>query len=329
MIPEVLLIAAAVSERKQDSAAARAYLEKGFKLDPKNLDLALRLARLETNEGHLDRAEGVLREADQAKPSLDLAFILADTLIGLDKIEGDDQAATYMARLRNAGLGDTLVRFLEIKILVRQKKWVEAIPRIEIARAILKADPQLAAKLNIMLAECYSHVGSVEQRLDALRQAAKGASAPEAARIEFAQALARSGKLDQALAILSPLADRKPELRLDLVNLLIRKTSRQRSDQRNWSEVERQLRDAEKALPQPVHGERLTLLRAEMLAAEGRPEDARSLLSAAQAKDPRNLPYRLVLARLTQRLGKDPSALLILDQAEKDLGPSLDIQLAR
>ena len=49
-----------------------------------------------------------------------------------------------------------------------------------------------------MLAECWGHVGSDEQRLNALRQAADGDRGPESARIEFARALARSGKLDQA-----------------------------------------------------------------------------------------------------------------------------------
>ena len=42
--PEVLLTAAVASEQKPDAAAARAYFEKGRKLDPKNLDLALGLA---------------------------------------------------------------------------------------------------------------------------------------------------------------------------------------------------------------------------------------------------------------------------------------------
>ena len=83
------------------------------KLDPKNVAFALGLARLETRERHLDRAEAVLRQAYQANPALDLAFELAEILILQDKIEGKDQAGDYIARLRNAGLGDTLVRFLE------------------------------------------------------------------------------------------------------------------------------------------------------------------------------------------------------------------------
>ena len=91
--------------------------------------------------------------------------------------------------------------------------------------------------------------------------------------------------------------------------------------------MERQLRAAEKALPGAV--ERLTFLKVDILVAHDRLDDARALLASAQAKDSRNLRYRLALARITQRLGKVPSALQVFDQAEQDLGPSLDIQLAR
>ena len=39
---------------------------------------------------------------------------------------------------------------------------------------MLKSVPRLVVPLNLMLAECYSHLGSDEQRLNALRQAAEG-----------------------------------------------------------------------------------------------------------------------------------------------------------
>jgi tetratricopeptide (TPR) repeat protein/predicted TPR repeat methyltransferase len=327
--PEVLLTVAIASEQKSDAAAARTYFEKGFQRDPTNLALALGLASLEGREGHLDRAEEILRRADQARPSLDLAFARADNLIRQGKITSKDQADDTMTRLRKAGLGETLVRYLEAEILVRQQHWGEAIPQLEIARAILRADHRLTAGLNLMLAECYSRRGSAEQRLDALQQAAAGDEAPDSARIEFARALARSGQLDKALTILAPLAERQPELRLDLVRLLIQKTIRQPRDRQDWPDVERQLRAAEQAPPQARAVEPLTLLRADMLAAQDNLEAARSLLAAAQAKEPRNLRYRLVLARLTQRAGRGAEALRIIDQAETDLGPSLDVQLAR
>jgi cellulose synthase operon protein C len=325
--PEVLFTAAVASEQKQDSASARTYYRKGIKLDPKNIALSLNLARLETRAGHLDQAESVLRQADQANPSLDLAFELAETLIAQDKIDGKDEAATYIARLRDAGMGDTLVRYLEAKILYQTKKWPQAIPKIEMARAVLKPFPGLAVPLNLMLAECYRHMGSDEQRLSALRQAADGDRSPESARIEFARALAKAGKLDQAVTILTPLVEGKPDLRLDLVSLLVRKASRPPSDSRKWQDVERHLRAAEKALPDAV--EQLTFLKVDMLVAQDRLDDARALLASAQAKEPRNLRYRLAVARLSQRQGNGPAALQILDRAEKDLGPSLDIRLAR
>ncbi len=124
------------------------------------------------------------------------------------------------------------------------------------------------------------------------------------------------------------MAASKPEWRLDLVSSPAPEGDSPARDQRNWQEVERYLREAEKALPQAVEPFDPPPCRHAR-----RPgtawSDARSLLSSAQAKDPRNLRYRLTLARLTQRQGKGPAALQILDQAEKDLGPSLDIQLAR
>ena len=326
--PEVLFTAGVASEEKQDSELARAYYRKGIKLDPKITAFALNLARLESREGHLDLAESVLRQADQASPSLDAAFELAETLIAQNKIDGKDEAASYIARLRDAGLGDTLVRYLEAHVLYQSKKWAEAIPKIEMAQAVLKSVPRVAVPLNLMLAECYRHVGSDEQRLNALRQAAaEGDRAPESVRIEFARALVKAGKLDPALLVLLPLVDRKPEVRLDVVPLFIQKASRPPRDPRNWQEAEWHLRAAEKALPGAVAA--LTFLKVDMLVAQDRLDEARELLVSALGKDSRNLRYRLALARLSQRQGKGPAALQIVDQAEKDLGPSLDIQLAR
>jgi len=325
--PEVLLTAAIASEQKADPAAARPYWEKGLKLDPRSVPLSLGLARLEVREKHPDRAEAVLRQAYQANPSVNLAFELADTLIIQDKIDGKDQAGDYITLLRKAGLGDTYVRYLEARILVQRKQWAEAIRPIDDARNALNFDPRLVAQLNLMLAECYGRVGDEKRRLDALWLAAEGDRAPESARIDLAQAMARSGKPDQALAILLPLADRSPELRLDIVRLLIQRTLKLPQDQRRWQEVEQRLQEAEKALPGAV--EDLTALRAELLGLQNKPDAAKSVLEQAIQRNPRSVRSRIALAALLLGRNDLAHAKEVLDQAEKDLGASTTLLRAR
>ena len=98
-----------------------------------------------------------------------------------------------MNLLRSAGLGDTLVPFLEARIMVQQKKWSQAIRRLEPARALLRSNPPLAGQVDLMLFECYGRVGSDEKRLDALRRFAEGDQSPESARIELRRPLPARG----------------------------------------------------------------------------------------------------------------------------------------
>ncbi len=324
---EVLVTAAFASEQKNDAVSARRYWERAGQLDPKNPAVAVGLARLETRERHLDRAEAILRQGYQASRSLSVAFALAEFLIKVDK---KDDAGDCIMALQQGGLGDTLVLYLDALILVELQDWQNAIPALERARAVLAAERQLrqlTLQLDLMLAECYERTGDAEERLDALSQAAAGDRGSESARIRLASTLARSGKLSQAATVIQPLATRKPEWRLDLARLLVRRTICQPRDQQNWAEVEQALIEAEKALPQAA--EPVMLLRCESLAAQGRLEEARSLLAAARLKQPRNLRYRLALARLGHHQGQDSVALQVLDEAEIELGPSPEIQLAR
>jgi tetratricopeptide (TPR) repeat protein len=330
--PEVLWsVGRATSERNQDLALARSCYEKGCRLYPERTGFAVALAGLESRAGNLDRAEAALRKADQAHPSVELAFHLADVLILQGKLD-DKDLADCISRLTNAGLSETLVRYLEAKTLIQQEKWSDAIRKIENARAALQSNPPLARELERKLATCYGRIGCDEQRLDALRRAGGGdtgggSQAPDSLRAEYALALAQAGALDEAIVKLTALVERNPELRLDLVRQVLNRTLRQPRDRRNWNEVERQLGEAEKNLPRSV--EPLALLRADILIEQERFDEAGALLAAAQARDPRNLKYRLAAARMMEKQGKGPAALQVLEQAEKDLGPSLDLQLAR
>ncbi len=247
--PEVILTAALASGQEQDRARARSLFEHGHKIFPRHDSFVIGLARLETQEQHLDRAEALLRQAFAANRSVDLAFDLADCLISQDNHQGAEE---YIALLVKIGHGETLGAFLSSRLLVKQERWAEAIPRLEATRELLKTDRRFCVALDLMLAECYGNVLDEDRRLGALRRAAEGGQGPDAVVGELALSLARSGRLDQAVAALSPMAAREPRWRLDLVHLLIEKTSRLPRGKRNWREVEEQLATAEKALPEAV-----------------------------------------------------------------------------
>jgi tetratricopeptide (TPR) repeat protein len=325
--PGVLIAVAGLSERNGDIAAARKDLEKGLKIAPENPAFPLRLAQLELRDGHPDRAEAVLRAAVDANPRPELMYLLADTLITQSKIDGTNQARDYLARLRKRGLREGYLQQLEARISVQRQRWSEAIVRINTARSLLADDPPMMAKLSLMLAECYGRLGLDDQRLDALLKAAGVETTDAAAGPTLAEELARAGKLDEAVKIHLQLVDRRPESRLDLVRLLIRQARRQPSEQRNWHEVEQRLQQAEKALPTKT--EESTLLRADLLMAQGRLDEARTLVEAARSKEPSKVSYRIALAKIAPSQGDFTGALQILDQAEKDLGPSLELRLAR
>jgi len=325
--PDVLLTAAQVAEQKKDPDAARSYLERALKLHPQNADFAMALARLELREQRPDRAETVLRRAYADNPPANLAFLLAEALILQGKIEGSDGARVFMDTLADRGYRETYVRCLEARIEVQEKRWDKAISKIESALAMMKADPGITTQLYLMLAECYTSLGWEEQRLDALRKAGEGPSGSAAARLALAQSLAESNNLDEALGILLPLAGSRPELRLEIVRLSILKTRRQPANQRDWSVVERLWEEARKA--QPKATEALDLLRADLLAAQEKWDEARKMLTAGQSRNPHSPQYRLALARLSERDRTVSLSLQILDQAEKDLGPIPDIRLAR
>jgi tetratricopeptide (TPR) repeat protein len=333
--PQVLLSAAVDSERKNDLAAARAYLEKGRKLDPKNLAFALSLYDLEAREQHFDRAETVLREAYEAIPWSGLAFRLALTLIAENKIDGPDQANDYIAILRTPRYTETLVRYLEASKAMKRGDWDKAIPELEAARVALRTDEEYASlypRANLMLAECYRRLNRDEEALGAQRLASERPDSAESNRLDLAFTLSRMGQLDEALKIFQELATKQPELRIPIARIMIQKTLRLPREQRNWAPVKQQVAEVERAaLKSP--GE-LTLLKADLLAVQDTEtqdglREAAKLIESAQVKSPGELQLRLALARLSQRLNQGARARRILDQAEKDLKPSLAITLAR
>lgn len=340
--PEVLLTAALFSQENKQPRKARAHLEKGMSLHPENQEFILALANLELEERNPDRAETLLRAAYERKASPLVAYQLAGLLIQKGKIESEGGAESYLTTLQGNGLlGETLANLLRPRLTMRLERWTEAIGQIESVQATVRSIPSLNARvsadLNMLLAECYRRTNRTEQRIAALQSSVDAAAGAAGPRVLLAQELARSdapGDSDRALRILRSLTEKRPELEIDIARLMLRRILFQPREKRDWPAFEAQLKKAEEAAARlndrPELGQDLTLLRVDMLLVRNQAEDARKLLQDARSKNSRNVRYVSALATLAMRQGdKDGEALKILDQAEKELGPSPELRRAR
>jgi tetratricopeptide (TPR) repeat protein len=326
--PEVLIAAAELALRKNELARARELIDRGLKRHPANAYFYLLSAGPKLAEKQPEAAETVLRQGIAAVAESDyLKFSLTDLLIDQAKLESDEGAIAWIDRLSKLGLRDGYTQFLEARVAMTRQEWSGAISRLETVRSLLADNRDLLARVDLMLWECYGKINDQERQIAALQRAAASETTSRVVRPVLAEKLEQSGRLDEAISQHLLSVDARPQSRLDLVRLLIQKNTRLPKAQQRWDEVERRLREAEEANPQAV--ESLTLYRANMLAAQNRLDEARTLLTTAQATDPKNLKFRLLLARLADVEKGEAEALKILDQAEKDLGPSLDITLAR
>ena len=325
---EVLVAAAELARENKDLVGARRHIDRGLDRHPDTSRFYQLAADLDLAENHADRAEAVLRRGiDAASTNFVLKLLLAETLIAENKLDGEEGGISWIDRLRRLGLADGYVQYLEGQVAMAQQQWHDAISRLDSARSLLARNTAIVSRINLLLAGCYSRSGETEKRVDALERAASGEVKAAVAGPLLAQTMESEGRLDEAIRVHLLLVESRPQSRLDLVRLLILKNARLPEPQRHWPEVERRLHEAERTMPKAV--EDLTRLRADLLAAQNRVEEARTVLMIAQRNDPRNLNYRLALTRIAQHEAKIPLALQTLDLAEKDLGSSLAIQLAR
>ena len=325
---EVLIAAAENALDRKDPVKARRHLERGLEVHPRS-DIFYRMAAdLEREENHPERAEAVFRRGVAAIPeNVPLRMLLTETLIDEQKLDGDEGALAWIEQLRKERLANGLVQFLEGRVAVVKQQWPMAISKFEMSRSLLADNSVFLARINLLLADCHAHTGETEKQFAALEKAASVATTAGVAGPLLARTLESEGRVDDAINVHRQLLERRPQSRLDLARLLIRKNVRLPQGQRRWQEVEQRLQEAKKVAAGSM--QELTLLCADLLAAQNRVAEARKLLATAQADDPHQINYRLALARLAQSDKDDSAPLQVLDQAEKDLGPSVELQLAR
>ncbi len=279
--------------RQARTTEAIAWLQQGLAAFGRDPQLLWNLTKLEIAEGHRDGVAERLRELRQLKHP------------------------------------QPLVDYLECRLLFDERRWSDAIDRLNVVRPTLGEWPELARDVNLWLGLSYGALGRYEDQLAACQSAAEDNPLWAPAQLGIAQALAalqHDQAADEALERIMKLPNAPAEARA----LLIRRklTSHLRGPQ-----AERDLRSIEDELDRLAQADQdspaLPILRAELLVAQDKNDAARQLLADARVQSPGQLEFWLAGIALAERDQDWNEVELLLRGAEQASGDCVPLRLAR
>jgi cellulose synthase operon protein C len=319
---DLLILAAEVLQRLGRRDEVRQHLERGLQSFPKDHRLAQRIAQIDLIEGNREQAkarmETVLQAAIERPEDI---FNAAEILIELGQLA---KAGELIGKLKTAK-ADAPAHLLQGRLLMKKSEWGAARVELEMARSAVIV-PSLAKILYAWLAECYGQMGFADQELIAYRRSVDFDRSWVPARRGLAFALSATGQLDSAIDEYRGLVAEAPDVRSELARLLLIRAQRLPPGQRNYDEIEQLLHPINGTdQPAPARAQ----VQAEVLLAKGKPEDARKLMQAECDRDPTQTRTWLTLANLANRTGSADADLTVLADAEKQVGPRVEWELAR
>ena len=335
---DVLMRSARAALRRGDGPAARRYLEDCVAKHPALAGPYRILADLLQGTNQREQAADWLRRGiaavpqDQVNERTMLRWTLADVLI---QGGGSDEANTILAALGAEKVRPELLDLLRGANLVARGQVAEA------ARILTRLDPILAADAStrvlakralLLLTFCHDQMGNPDLRLDAARRAAGIDVTPDpyrdAARLALAEALAAAGRPDEAIDELRKVPE-NPTATLAEARLRVLQALGQPAESGRWAAATRSLDLAGARLAGQPGEAAVAALRAQVMAAQGQVDQARSLLGKAVADHPEQGEAWLALADLAGRGGQIDARLAVLDEAGRKGGARAVLLVAR
>lgn len=294
---------------QQIIADSRQLLQQGIEKHPDHIELRLQRVQLEAHFGSPEEAQRQIDKLLELSPrDVRAQIMLADVKLEQGQFES---AKTAIDKLPRTPGSDALRLFLEGRMLMSQAKWPLAVAKMEEARRISTQASGLIERTDLALAQCHAALDDVEAETAALRRVLKSNPVSIPARLGLAACLLRQQKLKEAIAEFRPLVH-LPQVRLQLVRLLIMRNLQLPELARDWAEIERLLDQSKTEQEDPVNE---TLLRAELLAARGQAEEARRVIEEARTSQTDRVEFWIALSRLAERSGDSRQANLWMGQA--------------
>jgi tetratricopeptide (TPR) repeat protein len=326
----VLLVASDWAFYKGDVKTGRQRLENGLKAHPDDPRIYQALATLEARSGKRAEAVQIARRGLRATPPdnrYELLWTLANLLIDGGEVA---EARKTIGEIHQYTGWTPSVDYLEARCLIAQERWPEAAGALERVRGALKSAPGLQLQADLYLGRCYEELREPAQQLAAYGRVLAQQPTNVTALEGVASAQWALGQPDAAIAKqreilkLHRTEDGRQASRLELARLLL--VSNAQKDPRRWKQVEQELDAAEQEQPGNVE---TVLLRAELRLAQEQPAAAEKVLRDALGRQPKSLPVWAALAVLAEQRSDREGARRVLDEAEKNLGDSVDLRLAR
>ena len=325
LAPDEANVILAVSELARERGKfdqARKSLRQGLNTHHDNAALYLALAQVELADNRLKEAEECLELGLKNLPN---EQILLWSLASLLVEQGKDPEP-QIASMRKLGVPAAEIDLLNARLALHQEKWLEAIQTLERVRLLFTKKPELSKRIDLYLGQAYRELGDLDQSYAAYRRALAADPSLVPASLGMASALVRMGKIDDAIETYEKIVSQAPGSRLEAARLRVIKNMRLPENQRRWEEIDRVLANAAKAAPDQPE---IPILLAESLLAQRKSNQAEKLITEARDKHPKEVILWVALAELSNRQGKPEVALAILDQAQEQLGDSVDLRLAR
>ncbi len=322
---DVLAVAADCAQAAGNNADASSYARRGIELRPNFAQFYRVLAAVELSENGRQRAIETLRQGLAASPNhVDLLWNLSNLLIEDGKL---DEAQQVAAQLKQTDFTADVEEYLQARILYSQRKWFQAASRFQKARPSLNDWPELAKQTDLWIGHCYEQLERPDQQLRAYRQAINTDPLWIPARMGAARALLALGNVDESIAEYQQIA-RMPnapvESLIEMARLMILVNFSREQKDRNWGPVLALLER-----PQVASVPYAAVLRAEVLTAQSRLDDAQRLLDETLAANKTEISLWSAAIEFAQRLRNWDKAKSLIDQARQATGDSPALRLAQ
>ncbi len=310
----------------------RRIIEDGLKVLPNNPTLHLERAELERfgSSGSIDKAITSLHRSlellpDQPMLSWSLANLLAQ--------RGDTtELLRQIGELKRLNVKPVLIGLLEAKYLINRGEWKKAILSLTRLQQLGEQSEEFKPQVQYLLAQCYHWLGDRDREREAYKSSILANPKDVQARWGLAENLADRGEIDNAIKEYRQLVDQLqqeqrdaelPAFRRRLAQLLIARNQQLAVGQRDWTEVEKLIREF---TPQ---SNAWVILQTELLVAQEKIAEAQDLLEKARSRTSPDLNLWIKSAELLRRQRKFDDARKLLDQAQKALGDSVAVRLER